>query len=74
MVVLIHYFIFFLFYISSFFVFHTFLDSFFDHFERKGKARISLEAAIYNDTCVMKIDPETKPSVRFSGQYAILKS
>jgi thioesterase domain-containing protein len=50
------------------------LASFFDHFERKGKARISLEAAIYNDTCVMKIDPETKPSVRFSGQYAILKS
>lgn len=50
------------------------LIAFFDHFERKGKARIGLEAAIYNDTCVMKIDPETKPSVKFSGQYAILKS
>ena len=54
------------------------LASFFDHFERKGRARISLEAAIYNDVCVMKIDPEvepkTKPSVKFSGQYAILKS
>jgi thioesterase domain-containing protein len=48
--------------------------SLFDHFERKGKARISLEAAIYNDTCVMKIDPEAKPSVMFSGQYAILKN
>lgn len=54
------------------------LASFFDHFERKGRARISLEAAIYNDVCVMRIDPEvepkTKPSVKFSGQYAILKS
>jgi thioesterase domain-containing protein len=50
------------------------LVSLFDHFERKGKARISLEAAVYNDICVMKIDPETKPSVKFSGQYAILKS
>lgn len=49
------------------------LVSFFDYFERKGKARISLEAAIYNDSCVMKIDPEAKPSVKFSGQYAILK-
>lgn len=54
------------------------LTSFFEHFERKGKARISLEAAIYNDVCVMKIDPEVepkiKPSVKFNGQYAILKS
>lgn len=54
------------------------LTSFFEHFERKGKARISLEAAIYNDVCVMKVDPEVepkiKPSVKFSGQYAILKS
>jgi thioesterase domain-containing protein len=54
------------------------LTSFFEHFERKGKARISLEAEIYNDVCVMKIDPEVepkiKPSVKFSGQYAILKS
>jgi thioesterase domain-containing protein len=49
------------------------LASFFDYFERKGKARISLQAAIYNDSCVMKIDPEAKPSVKFSGQYAILK-
>jgi thioesterase domain-containing protein len=50
------------------------LSAFFDHFERKGRARIGLEAAIYNDICVMEIDPETKPSVKFSGQYAILKS
>jgi thioesterase domain-containing protein len=54
------------------------LVGFFEHFERKGKARISLEAAIYNDTSVMKIDPQSepkiKPSVKFSGQYAILKS
>ena len=50
------------------------LTSIFDHFKRKGKARISLEAAIYNDTCVMEIDPETKPSAKFCGQYAILKS
>lgn len=50
------------------------LASFFDHFERKGKARISLEAAIYNDACVMKIEPETKPSVKFNGQYVILKN
>jgi thioesterase domain-containing protein len=54
------------------------LTSFFEHFERKGKARISLEAAIYNDVCVMQIDPEVepkiKPSVKFNGQYAILKS
>jgi thioesterase domain-containing protein len=50
------------------------LTNFFEHFERKGKARISLEAAIYNDTCVKEIDPETKPSAKFSGQYAILKS
>lgn len=50
------------------------LADFFEHFERKGKARIGLEAAIYNDTCVMKIDPEAKPSVKFSGQYAILKN
>jgi thioesterase domain-containing protein len=49
------------------------LTGFFEHFERKGKARISLESAIYNDSCVMKIDPEAKPSVKFSGQYAILK-
>lgn len=50
------------------------LVAFFDHFERKGKARISLEAAVYNDTCVMKIDPETKPSVKFLGQYAIIRN
>jgi len=50
------------------------LASFFEHFERKGRARIALEAAVYNDTCVMKIDPETKPAVKFSGQYAILQS
>ncbi len=54
------------------------LAGFFDHFERKGRARISLEAAVYNDTCVMKIDPEAepkiKPAVKFSGQYAILKT
>jgi thioesterase domain-containing protein len=49
------------------------LASFFDYFERNGKAKISLESAIYNDSYVMKIDPETKPSVKFSGQYAILK-
>jgi thioesterase domain-containing protein len=49
------------------------LTGFFEHFERKGKARINLEAAIYNNTCVMQIDPEVKPSVKFSGQYAILK-
>ena len=53
------------------------LTSLFDHFERKGKARISLEAAIYNDTFVKNIDPEAepkiKPAVKFSGQYAILK-
>ncbi len=50
------------------------LASFFEHFERKGRARIGLEAAVYNDICVMKIDPETKPAVKFSGQYAILQS
>ena len=50
------------------------LAGFFDHFERKGKAKINLEAAIYNDTCVMEIDSNTKPSVKFSGQYAILKN
>jgi len=50
------------------------LVGFFEHFERKGRARIGLEAAVYNDTCVMKIDPETKPAVKFSGQYAILQS
>lgn len=50
------------------------LTSLFDHFERKGKARISLEAAIYNDTFVKKIDPKSKPAVKFSGQYVILKS
>lgn len=52
------------------------LASFFDHFERKGRARINLEAAIYNDVCVMKIDPNslTNPAVKFSGQYAILKN
>ena len=50
------------------------LTGFFEHFERKGKARIGLEAAIYNDTGVMKIDPEAKPSVKFSGQYAIIKN
>ena len=50
------------------------LTSLFDHFERKGKARISLEAAIYNDTFVKEIDPKSKPAVKFSGQYVILKS
>jgi thioesterase domain-containing protein len=50
------------------------LISFFDHFERKGKARINLEAAIYNDDCVKGIDPEAKLAVKFKGQYAILKN
>jgi thioesterase domain-containing protein len=50
------------------------LISFFDHFERKGKARINLEAAIYNDDCVKGIDPEAKLAVNFKGQYAILKN
>ena len=50
------------------------LVSFFDHFERKGRARIGLEAAIYNDLGVVTIDPKEKPAVKFNGQYAILKS
>jgi thioesterase domain-containing protein len=50
------------------------LAVFFEKFDLKGRAKITLESAIYNDTCVMKIDPETKPSVKFSGLYAILKS
>lgn len=49
------------------------LTAFFASFDLKGRAKITLEAAIYNDECVMKIDPETKPSVRFTGLYAILK-
>lgn len=50
------------------------LAKFFESFDLKGRAKITLESAIYNDTCVMKIDPETKPSVKFSGLYAILKT
>tara|TARA_B110000211_G_scaffold173473_1_gene195966 strand:- start:5381 stop:5875 length:495 start_codon:yes stop_codon:yes gene_type:complete len=49
------------------------LAEFFENFDLKGRAKITLEAAIYNDACVMKIDPETKPSVKFTGLYAILK-
>ncbi len=56
------------------------LSGFFKHFANKGKARIALEAAIYNDECVMRIDsennletePKAKPAVQFKGQYAIL--
>lgn len=50
------------------------LAVFFENFDLKGRAKITLESVIYNDTCVMKIDPETKPSVKFTGLYAILKS
>lgn len=50
------------------------LALFFERFYLKGRAKIALEAAIYNDACVMKIDPETKPSVKFTGLYAILKN
>jgi len=50
------------------------LAAFFESFNQKGRAKITLESAIYDDACVMKIDPETKPSVKFSGLYAILKA
>lgn len=50
------------------------LADFLDMFEREGRAKIALEAAVYNDTSMMKIDPETKPSALFKGQYVILKS
>ena len=50
------------------------LAVFFESFDLKGRAKIALKAAIYNDTYVMKIDAETKPSVKFTGLYAILKS
>jgi thioesterase domain-containing protein len=49
------------------------LTAFFEQFDLKGRAKMTLKAAIYNDTYVMKIDPETKPSVTFTGLYAILK-
>lgn len=50
------------------------LNAFFKSFDEKGKARISLDAVIYDDINIMVIDSETKPSVKFTGQYAILKS
>lgn len=50
------------------------LADFFEVFDLKGRAKITLDSAIYDDTCVMKIDPETKPSVKFTGLYAILKN
>lgn len=50
------------------------LNAFYENFEYKGRAKITLDAAIYDDTCVMKIDPEMKPAVKFTGLYAILKS
>lgn len=50
------------------------LNTFFKSFDEKGKAKISLDAVIYDNINMMIIDAETKPSVKFTGQYAILKS
>lgn len=50
------------------------LSKFFANFDEKGRAKISLDAVIYDDISMMAIDPETKPSVKFTGQYAILKN
>lgn len=49
------------------------LTSFFECFEKKGKASISVESTIYNDVNMMMVDPEEKPSATYSGKYAILK-
>lgn len=43
------------------------IASFLDHFDRKGKAKISLDATITTDGTA-----EGKVAVTFSGQYAIL--
>jgi len=43
------------------------MASFLDHFGRKGRAKISLEAIITTDG-----EPDSKVAVLFSGQYAIL--
>lgn len=50
------------------------LNDFFDSFDEKGRAKISLDAVIYDDINMMAIDPETKPAVKFTGLYAILKN
>lgn len=50
------------------------LSEFFANFDEQGKAKISLNAVIYDDANMIAVDPETKPSVKFAGQYAILKN
>lgn len=49
------------------------LGAFFNSFDENGKAKITLESIIYDDEKILHVDPEIKPSVKFKGQYAILK-